>query len=268
MFFLRKIHAMGIVLLLIATFYSYKTVTADAASLSFGLKRAENEQPPDIGQQAESLFDQFDVLYRDKSGEKVLYLTFDNGYENGQTTAILDTLKKEKIKATFFLTGHYLKSAPDYVKRMIAEGHTIGNHTYSHPTMPTLSDQQLAKELLSFDKELFALTGITRTGIVRPPEGVYSEQTLRVANRLGYQHIFWSMAIVDWHEDRRRGKEVVTKELVDQLHPGAIILLHTVTQDNSDALPLFIEEAKKRGYHFGELEELRKQSVNTPIPFH
>lgn len=159
------------------------------------------------------------ALYRDKSGDKTLYLTFDNGYENGHIKEILNSLKQEDIKGPFFLTGHYLSSAPDYVKRMAAEG-------------------------------------------------VYSENTLRIANKLGYQHIFWSMAIVDWHVARRRGTDVVVKELLDQLHPGAIILLHTVTQDNAEALPLFIQEAKKRGYHFGELEELRKQLVNTPIPFH
>lgn len=166
------------------------------------------------------------------------------------------------------MTGHYLSSAPDYVIRMVAEGHTIGNHTYSHPTMPKLSEEQLAKELFQFNNALYELTGISRTSIVRPPEGVYSENTLRIANKLGYQHIFWSMAIVDWHVARHRGTDVVVKELLDQLHPGAIILLHTVTQDNAEALPLFIQEAKKRGYHFGELEELRKQLVNTPIPFH
>lgn len=257
----------GSLVLVTLILFSTKLLTTDA-STSFGLKRAHDGQLPDIGQQAEKVFDQYGALYRDKSGDKTLYLTFDNGYENGHTNEILNTLKQEDIKGTFFLTGHYLSSAPDYVKRMVAEGHTIGNHTYSHPTMPKLSEEQLAKELLQFDDALFELTGITRTSIVRPPEGVYSENTLRIANKLGYQHIFWSMAIVDWYADRRRGTDVVVKELLDQLHPGAIILLHTVTQDNAEALPLFIKEAKKRGYRFGELEELRKQSVNTPIPFH
>lgn len=263
-----KTHALGILLIVAVTLYAFQNVSAEPTSISYGLKRSTQEQPPEIGEKIESIFEKHNALYRDKSGDKTLYLTFDNGYENGHTTAILDTLKKENIKATFFLTGHYLTSAPDFVKRMIAEGHTIGNHTYSHPTMSKLSDQQLEQELYKFDAELEKLTGVSRTAVVRPPEGVFSERSLATSNRLGYQHIFWSMAIVDWHEDRVRGKQVVVNELMAQLHPGAIILLHTVTLDNAEALPLFIEQARARGYQFGELEELRKQSVNTPIPFH
>lgn len=142
------------------------------------------------------------ALYRDKSGDKTLYLTFDNGYENGHTKEILYTLKQEDIKGPFFLTGHYLSSAPDYVKRMAAEG-------------------------------------------------VYSKNTLRIANKLGYQHIFWSMAIVDWHVARRRGTDVVVKELLDQLHPGAIILLHTVTQDNAEALHYSFKKLKSEDITLG-----------------
>lgn len=264
---MRILHVLGITLLLSVSFLSWQWVSAASDSYSFGLKRATNEQPPDLGASLESVLAKHDALVRDTSGEKTIYLTFDNGYENGHTTAILDTLKKENIRATFFLTGHYLKSAPDFVKRMVAEGHTIGNHTYSHPNMATLSEAELATELRRFDEELTKLTGISRTSIVRPPEGTFSERSLQVANKLGYQHIFWTMAIVDWYEDRVRGKEVVTKELVDQLHPGAIVLLHTVSVDNAQALPDFIKVARERGYQFADLEELRKQSVNTPFPF-
>lgn len=264
---MRTLHLLGITLLLSVSLLSWQWVSAASDSYSFGLKRATNEEPPEIGAKLESVLAKHDALLRDTSGAKTIYLTFDNGYENGQTTAILDTLKKENIQATFFLTGHYLKSAPDFVKRMIADGHTIGNHTYSHPNMATLSEKELTTELRRFDEELNKLTGISRTTIVRPPEGVFSERSLRVANQLGYQHIFWTMAIVDWYEDRVRGKEVVTKELVDQLHPGAIVLLHTVSADNSQALPDFIAQARAKGYEFADLEELRKQSVNTPFPF-
>ncbi|MFC4355688.1 polysaccharide deacetylase family protein [Chryseomicrobium palamuruense] len=264
---MRTLHLLGITLLLSVSLLSWQWVSAASDSYSFGLKRATNEEPPEIGAKLESVLAKHDALLRDTSGAKTIYLTFDNGYENGQTTAILDTLKKENIQATFFLTGHYLKSAPDFVKRMIADGHTIGNHTYSHPNMATLSEKELTTELRRFDEELNKLTGISRTTIVRPPEGIFSERSLRVANQLGYQHIFWTMAIVDWHEDRVRGKEVVTKELVNQLHPGAIVLLHTVSADNSQALPDFIAQARAKGYEFADLEELRKQSVNTPFPF-
>lgn len=263
-----KIHISGLAIVIATLFFSWQMVFADSSSISYGLKRSSDGNPPEIGAKIETIFQQHDVLYRDLSGKKTIYFTFDNGYENGHTDAILDTLKKENISATFFLTGHYLKSAPDYVKRMVNEGHTIGNHTYDHPNMSTLSENELENELKKFDQELNDLTGITRTSIVRPPEGIFSERSLQTANRLGYQHIFWSMAIVDWHEDRVRGKDVVVKELVDQLHPGAILLLHTVTKDNAEALPLFIQAAREQGYEFGNLEELRKQSVKTPVPFH
>ena len=198
----------------------------------------------------------YDAIYEGDTSKKVIYLTFDNGYENGYTESILDTLKLHKINATFFLTGHYVNSAPDIVKRMVADGHIIGNHSDKHPNMARISEAELIKEWKSFDERLKKLTNIERTVYARPPEGVYNEQVLKVGLENGYRHIFWSIAFKDWERDVRRGGEYSYNELMKQLHPGAIVLMHTVSPDNAEGLPKFIESAKALGYQFGSLDDL------------
>ena len=150
----------------------------------------------EAGAELDAMLKKHGAIYKGSADEKILYFTFDNGYENGYTESILDTLKAENIKATFFLTGHYLESATPLVKRMIADGHQIGNHSYGHPNLARLSKEGVQKELQKFDKRLSELTSLKRTTVTRPPEGTFNEQVLEAANEIGYQHIFWSVLLL------------------------------------------------------------------------
>ncbi|AYC30236.1 polysaccharide deacetylase [Paenisporosarcina cavernae] len=236
----------------------YNPFSTDASALHWGFQKASNENQAQAGPQFDALLQKYDAYYKGSASKKTLYLTFDNGYENGKTASILDTLKKEKIHATFFLTGHYVESATELVNRMIKDGHEIGNHTLNHPNMAHLSTEKMIEEWKSFDELLASKTKVKKTRFVRPPEGVFNEEMLRVAKENGYQHMFWSVAFVDWYANKPQGKAYAYNELVKQLHPGAIILMHTVSQDNADALPDFIQTAKEKGYTFSTLDALVK----------
>ncbi|MFD1927834.1 polysaccharide deacetylase family protein [Sporosarcina siberiensis] len=236
--------------------------SASAEEYHWGFKKATGGEQPNAGEPFESLIEQYGALYKGKSDKKIVYLTFDNGYENGYTESILDTLKKENTPATFFLTGHYLSSAAPLVKRMISEGHTIGNHSYGHPNMANLTEKGMEEEWGKFDKALKELTGIERTFYVRPPKGIFNQKLLAKGNDLGYRHIFWSVAFIDWHADKPRGRDYAYGELMKQLHPGALILMHTVSPDNAQALPSFIADAKKEGYSFQTLDDLVMEYEN------
>lgn len=224
--------------------------------LSWGFKKSVNEQPAEAGQELDALLEKYGAYYKDTSGEKVLYLTFDNGYENGYTGQILDVLKKEKVPATFFVTGHYLKSASDLVKRMADEGHIIGNHSYHHPDLTQVSDEKLKQELESVVTETEVITGKKGMTYLRPPRGIFSERTLKLAKELGYTQVFWSLAFVDWKTDQQKGWKYSYDNIMKQVHPGCVLLLHTVSKDNADALEQAIKDLKKRGYSFKSLDDL------------
>lgn len=229
---------------------------AQAEEVHWGFKKATEGVPPDAGASLDATLDKHGAIYKGKPDDKFIYLTFDNGYEAGYTESILNTLKEEDVPATFFLTGHYLTSATPLVKRMLEDGHGIGNHSYDHPNMAGLSEKGMEDEWTRFDKKLKELTGVERTIYARPPKGIFNEKLLNVGNQLGYRHIFWSVAFVDWHEDQPKGKDYAYGELMNQLHPGAVILMHTVSPDNAEALPDFIKDAKKDGYTFKTLDDL------------
>ncbi len=230
---------------------------AVADELHWGFKKASGGEQIEISSELENMLKKHNSIYRGDPQSKTIYLTFDNGYENGFTESILDTLKAEKAPATFFLTGHYVTSASDLVKRMVDDGHIIGNHSDKHPNMARLSADQMVTEWQNFDKKLKEVTGIERTYYTRPPEGVYNEELLAVGIKHEYRHIFWSIAFKDWEKDVRRGGDYAYNELMKQLHPGAIILMHTVAEDNAEALPKFIKDAKAQGYTFGSLDDLK-----------
>ena len=189
--------------------------------------------------------------------KKEIYLTFDNGYENGYTAQILDVLKKEKVPATFFVTGHYLETAPDLVKRMATEGHIVGNHSWSHPDLTKSSNEQMVEELEKVRKKAEELTGNKTMKYIRPPRGVFSDRTLAIAKQQGYTHAFWSLAYVDWNTDQQKGAQYAYDNIMKQMHPGAVILLHTVSKDNADALERVIQDVKKEGYTFKSLDDLK-----------
>lgn len=189
--------------------------------------------------------------------EKVIYLTFDAGYENGNTEAILDTLKKHQVPATFFVVGHYLESAPELVKRMVAEGHTVGNHTYHHLDMSKISDKNaFHKEMEEVSKLFTQITGEELAMYYRPPQGKYSVENLKMAKEMGYQTFFWSLAYVDWYQDKQPSKEEAFQKLIGRIHPGAIVLLHSTSETNGKILDELLTEWEKMGYRFLPLSEL------------
>ena len=223
---------------------------------SWGLSFRQEGAPP-IGTAGADQLRAYDAAYLGNTGEKVLYLTFDAGYENGCTASILDTLKKHEVKAVFFLVGNYLEKNADLVRRMADEGHTVGNHTMHHYDMSAISDPAaFAKELQDLEKLYRETTGQELPKYYRPPQGVYSEENLRQAKALGYKTLFWSLAYVDWNNDAQPTKEQAFSKLLPRTHPGAVILLHSTSKTNAAILDELLTKWKEEGYRFGTVEEL------------
>lgn len=232
----------------------------DAASASadgnWGLSFQQQGQTP-VGNAAADFLKQFDAYYAGDPSKKVIYLTFDAGYENGYTPSILDTLKKHSAKATFFVVGNYIKTSPELVKRMVAEGHTVGNHTFSHPDMSKISDpNSFQKEIQSLEQLYRETTGQELKKYYRPPQGKYSEKNLKMAQELGYHTIFWSLAYVDWYVDRQPTAEEAFGKLLSRIHPGAVVLLHSTSRTNAEILDSLLTKWEQAGYSFGTLDQL------------
>ena len=188
------------------------------------------------------------------SDEKVLYITFDAGFENGNTGVILDALKKHNVKATFFLVGNYLETQPDLVRRMVEEGHTVGNHTYSHPDMSAISDKESFKKELQKNEELYKeVTGEDMPKLYRPPQGKFCESNLKMAKELGYHTVFWSLAYVDWYENDQPTHQQAFDKLIPRVHPGAVVLLHSTSKTNGEILDELLTKWEELGYRFGDL---------------
>ena len=201
----------------------------------------------------------YNAYFIGDTNEKVIYLTFDCGYENGNTGAILDALKKHGVKATFFVVGHYLESAPELVKRMAEEGHTVGNHTYHHPDMSKIADQAAFQKEMDDVKNLYTeVTGQEISMYYRPPQGKYSTENLQMAKDLGYSTFFWSLAYVDWNVDDQPSHEDAFKKLCGRIHPGAVVLLHTTSKTNGEIMDELLTKWEGMGYSFGTLEDVMK----------
>lgn len=225
----------------------------------WGFKKVKGQEP-DIPEKDREMFRKYNTFYIDERREKVLYLTFDEGYENGYTGQILDVLKKYNVPAAFFVTGPYLDKEQELVQRMINEGHIVGNHTVHHPNLPKLiSAKKMAEELCSLNEKFTAAYGM-QMKYMRPPEGEYSERLLAVANALGYKTVFWSFAYRDWDPSLQKGSEYAFEQVTPYLHSGAILLLHAVSKDNADALEDIIQFAQKEGYKFKNIDELSVMS--------
>ena len=219
--------------------------------LGFG---AEGTQPTGNATSAELA--QYDAHYVGDPSGKVLYLTFDCGYENGNTEPILDALKKHQAPATFFVVGHFLESAPEIAKRMVAEGHTVGNHTYHHPDMSSIADLTAFQKEMDDNAALFSeVTGQKMANYYRPPQGKYSTKNLEMAKQLGYHTFFWSLAYVDWNVDAQPTEEAFEK-LLGRIHPGAIVLLHSTSKTNGEILDELLTKWEEMGYTFHPLSEL------------
>lgn len=229
-------------------------VVREAAG-SWGLSFQEDGKPPVADVSAEEIA-KYNAYYMQDTEEKVLYLTFDAGYENGNTPAILDALKKHNAPAAFFIVGHYLESSPDLVKRMIEEGHIVGNHSYHHPDMSQMNKEQFQQELGELESLYQTTFGQEMAKYYRPPQGKYSDTNLQIANELGYRTIFWSLAYVDWNVDNQPSREEALDKLTRRVHPGAIVLLHSTSKTNGEIMDELLTKWEEMGYTFKSLSEL------------
>ena len=222
---------------------------------SYGVSK--NGVPHENSVNAQKELEKYGGLALDtKSSDKVLYLTFDCGYENGYTSKVLDALKEKNVPAAFFVTLTYIKSSPDLITRMIKEGHIVGNHSNTHPCFANISREKMAQEIQDVDNYLRTKFGYS-SPFFRFPEGAYSENALDLVNTIGYRSIFWSVAYVDWDPNTIRGKDYTIDTLMSRIHPGAVILLHSVSPDNAAAMGEFIDKARAEGYTFKSLSEAK-----------
>ncbi len=225
------------------------------------VKRNPDHKQPRLEPQF-SYIDQYngyfvDVRHGDDCAEKVLYLTFDAGYENGNVEKILDVLKQEQVPGAFFILDNLIKRNTALVVRMAQEGHTVCNHTLRHKDMTTLTDEAaFAAELSALETLYTEKTGLSMAKYYRPPEGKFNEDNLRMANDLGYKTIFWSFAYADWDNNKQPSKEAAKKKILDNTHNGAVILLHPTSATNAAILGELITAWREMGYRFGSLDEL------------
>ncbi len=238
--------------------------TSASPNSNWGLSFQKNGEVP-IGNADAAYLKQYNAYYVGNStsdgsqSNKVLYLTFDAGFENGYTASILDTLKKHKVSACFFLVKNYLDTAPELVKRMVAEGHTVGNHTAHHPDMSKIAQREaFQKELTTLESAYESLVGQPMEKIYRPPQGKFSEQNLKMAKELGYTTYFWSLAYVDWYTDRQPTREQAFQKLLPRVHPGAVVLLHSTSRTNAEILDELLTKWKAMGYSFGKIQDVAR----------
>lgn len=232
-------------------------VKPESWGLGFG---APGEKP--TGTAAAEVLGRYDAFYVGSTDEKIIYLTFDAGYENGNTPAILDALKKHQAPATFFLVGNYLKTQPELVMRMVEEGHLVGNHTLHHYDMDKISEKEdFREELEGVERMYEELVGDSMPRLYRPPQGCYSEQNLQMAQEAGYKTFFWSLAYVDWYEDKQPTREEAFEKLLGRIHPGAIVLLHSTSRTNAEILDELLSRWEAMGYRFEPLTAVESKRI-------
>ncbi len=234
-----------------ATFFG-EAIPAGNWGLRFHTEGEAPEGPAGVSQ-----LQKYDSAYLGDTSKKTVYLTFDAGYENGCTEKILDILKKHQVKAAFFLVGNYMERNPDLVRRMVAEGHIVGNHTMHHYNMEKISDPAaFAEELQELEKLFLDITGKELPKYYRPPQGTYSAENLKNAKELGYKTVFWSLAYVDWNNDAQPTKEQAFAKLLPRIHNGAVILLHSTSKTNAEILDELLTKWKEMGYSFASIDGL------------
>ena len=233
-------------------FQQSRAIETGSWGLSF---RTEGKAP--VGNASADALRRYDAVYLGDETEKKIYLTFDAGYENGCTAPILDALAKHNARAAFFVVGNYLEQNPELVRRMVREGHIVGNHTYHHYDMSKLSDEtSFNEELTSLEALYREVTGLDMEKYYRPPQGIYSEKNLEMAQKLGYRTVFWSLAYVDWYQNDQPTDEQAYDKLLPRIHPGAVVLLHSTSQTNARILDDLLTKWEDMGYSFGTLDEL------------
>jgi len=227
-----------------------------ASADNWGLSFPAQGETPRANATKEEL-SQYNAYYIGDPGDKTIYLTFDCGYENGYTESILDTLKAHNAPAAFFVVGNMIESAPDIVRRMAEDGHIVANHTYHHPDMSQINTlEAFAKELSDLEALYKETTGLDMPKFYRPPQGKYSTENLTMANKLGYQTIFWSLAYVDWYKDQQPTKEEAFSKLIPRIHNGCILLLHSTSKTNAEILDELLSKYEEQGFRFAPLTEL------------
>jgi len=228
------------------------TIPTGAWGLSFHTSGFAPTGPTD-----KETLQKYDAAYVGSSEEPVLYLTFDAGYENGYTEQILDTLQKHDVKAAFFLVGNYLQKNADLVRRMVLEGHVVGNHTMTHPDMSAITDKAaFQKELGDLETLFLEITGKELPKFYRPPQGIYSEENLKLAKELGYKTVFWSLAYKDWDNDKQPDAKYAEAKLLPRTHNGAVILLHATSKTNAQVLDSLLTQWEQKGYRFETIDKL------------
>lgn len=227
-----------------------------AQSTGWGLSFQEEGKRP-AGNASIDDLKQYNAYYASDTDQKIIYLTFDAGYENGNTPAILDALKKHQAPAVFFVVGNFIKDNPDLIRRILADDHIIGNHTMTHPDLPQISSMDAFQKELQDVEELYtSLTGEAMTKFYRPPRGIYNTENLSMAKELGYSTFFWSLAYVDWIQDQQPSREEAFQKLLTRIHPGAIVLLHNTSSTNAEILDKLLTKWEEMGYEFHSLKEL------------
>ena len=224
--------------------------------IEWGIKRNDNHEQPDVGSKNRKILEENNGICLGNAEEKIIYLTFDEGYEAGYTEEILKILKENDVKAAFFLTAHYVNTEEDLVKQMIDDGHIIGNHTVNHKSMPTLTEEEIKKEVMDLHQSVYEKFGYEMK-YIRPPKGEFSEKTLMVTNALGYKNVMWSFAYEDWNEEKQPDENQAKEKILNNLHNGEIMLLHGNSKTNTNILDSMIKEIKNRGYEFKSLDEFK-----------
>ncbi len=225
--------------------------------IEWGIKRNDNHEQPDLGSENRKVLEENNGIALGNSESKVIYLTFDEGYEAGYTTQILKILKENDVKATFFLTAHYINTQEELVRQMIDEGHIIGNHTVNHKSMPSLTEEGIKKEVMDLHQSVYEKFGYEMK-YIRPPKGEFSEKTIQVTNSLGYKTVMWSFAYEDWNEEKQPNEENAKEKILNNLHSGEIMLLHGNSKTNTNILDSIIKEAKNMGYEFKSLDDFEQ----------
>ena len=236
------------------------SASLSAQSENWGLGFQEEGTRPSGNASIEEL-KQYNAWYAQDTDEKIIYLTFDAGYENGNMPAILDALHKHQVHATFFVVGTLIREKPELIREISDAGHTVGNHTMTHPDMSGISTKEAFQKQLKDVEALYKdATGNEMTKFYRPPQGIYSTDNLQMAKDLGYSTFFWSLAYVDWYQDKQPSKEEAFQKLLGRIHPGAIVLLHSTSSTNAEILDELLTKWKEMGYTFGTLEDLVKSA--------
>lgn len=245
-----------IVALAVAAITLVTAVNAATVEGNWGLSYEKDGEKPRGNATAERLIS-YDAYFVGEGDEKVIYMTFDAGYDNGYTETILDVLKEKEVPAAFFLVGTYIRDNSELVQRMVDEGHIVGNHTMNHPDMSAIGNMDSFKAELEQTEALYKeVIGEDMPSYYRPPQGKYSESNLEMAKELGYKTVFWSLAYVDWNTDDQPSPDMAFEKLLPRAHPGMVLLLHSTSATNAQILGELIDTYKAEGYTFATLDDL------------